>query len=81
MTTKEKPLFKDLSALKSFLLWAKAEGIQSLEVGGIKAQFAAAALPVNQEAPTVPFVDNRTPEQKKADEAKEYDDILFHSVS
>jgi len=81
MTKDIKPMFKDIKALKEFLLWAKTEGIQALEIGEVKVQFTALALPVNQEPKVAPISDTRTPQQIALDRQKEEDDILFHSVS
>ncbi len=82
MTNKiEKPLIKDIKALKELLLWAKTEGILSLEVNGVKAIFTPSALPQNQEQFAPTLVDTRTPEQIAVDRQREEDEILFHSVS
>lgn len=75
-------LFKSIQDVKSFLLWAKAEGVLHLEIDGVTAQFHPAAL-ANVGGPSMdePQTDLRTPEQRKIDEQKEYDDLLFHSVT
>ena len=66
----------DLKTLKELLLWCKAEGIQSIEVAGVKASFSLGALA----GPDVAPPDNRTPEQIKTDTEKEEKETLFWSV-
>jgi hypothetical protein len=76
-------MFKDVSEVKEFIIWARSQKIQALKVGEVEVHFGAAALIDSEalmesalnpelEAPTL------TDEQKKALKKEEMD-LLFHS--
>lgn len=75
-------MFKDVSEVKEFIIWARSQKIQALKVGEVEVHFGTAALIDTEtlmqdaraelEAPTL------TDEQIKALKKEELD-LLFHS--
>lgn len=72
-------MFKTAAELKKFILWAKAEKVEALKVGDIEIRFSPVAL-IDTADMGAPIHDLRTPEQRKLDEEREFNDILFHSA-
>lgn len=74
-------MFKDISELKEFILWAKQEKIQALKVDNVEIAFSAYAFldPVAAELAPAP---TRPPTQAEIEAlVKEEQDLLFHSAT
>lgn len=74
-------MFKDISELKEFILWAKQEKIQALKVDNVEIAFSAYAFldPVAGELAPAP---TRPPTQAEIEAlVKEEQDLLFHSAT
>jgi hypothetical protein len=76
-------VFKDVSELKEFIIWAKSQKIQALKVGEVEVHFGAGAL-IDSSAINDALLGSEeqpapvTEEQVKALKKEELD-ILFHS--
>lgn len=78
--SKKKPaskLFNNIEDVKSFLQWAKAEGIQYVELGDVKVQFSALAFVPSEELKEISHGSAKT--LAETEPSDEDEDLLFHS--
>lgn len=81
---KTTPLFGSLDDLKAFILWARQNGLTSIEAAGIKATFNPGYGQPDIAAPQTAaqeVEDKRTPEQKALDAQREENELLFWSAN
>lgn len=79
--------FKNLEELKSFLIWARSQKLEEIEISGIKARFSAySMLPgvseVSEPDPDIPTYkpNSKTWDQVDVSEEDE-EELLFHSAT
>lgn len=82
-------MIKSVDELKELLIWAKAQGIQSLQVGEIKADFSILAMSeayhqesIDSQKPTKELSNLSTELMVDTEEMtkEEEDELLFHSA-
>jgi len=73
-------VFKDLSELKEFIIWAKSNQVNALKVGDVEIHFHPMAHVTDTGAISLEDA-TLTPEQQAQAQKKEELDLLFHSAT
>lgn len=74
-------VFDNLEEIKSFLIWAKEQGVRRAKVGDLEVEFSDMAMVVQYQDKLSPTAGLGAILQPKSEEQlkKEEEDLLFHS--